>query len=119
MAMCFLQEMQWKQAAGFNAGEFFQGAFEMVTEDSAVLLYLGEDATRPMAERAKRFLDTYTRKAHYLDVRELSLPGVPTELRPDISPLVIGELANRLAQHFEAVRGHHLDQRRYMFRVDY
>jgi fructoselysine 6-phosphate deglycase len=119
MAMCFLQEMQWKHAAGFNAGEFFQGAFEMVTEDTAVLLFLGDDATRPMAERAKTFLDTYTRKAHYVDVRDLSLPGIPAEVRGDVSALVIGELANRLAQHFEAARGHHLDQRRYMFRVAY
>ncbi|HYO33735.1 MAG TPA: SIS domain-containing protein [Nocardioidaceae bacterium] len=119
LAMCYLQEMQWKHAAGFNAGEFFQGAFEMVTEDTAVLLFLGEDATRPMAERAQRFLDTYTRKAHYIDVRDLSLPGIPEELRGDVSTLVIAELAGRLAQHFEAVRGHHLDQRRYMFRVQY
>ena len=60
LAMCYLQEMQWKHAAGFNTGEFFQGAFEMVTEDTAVLLFLGEDASRPMAERGKAFLDTYT-----------------------------------------------------------
>jgi fructoselysine 6-phosphate deglycase len=119
MAMCFLQEMQWKHAAGFNSGEFFQGAFEMVTEDTAVLNFVGEDPTRPMAERARTFLDTYTRKAHHVDVRDLRLPGVPAELRQDVSPLVIAELANRLAQHFEAVRGHHLDQRRYMFRVQY
>jgi fructoselysine 6-phosphate deglycase len=119
LAMCFLQEMQWKHAAGFNAGEFFQGAFEMVTEDTPVVLFLGEDASRPMAERSKAFLDAYTRKAHYIDVKELTLPGVPAELRQDVSPLAIGEIAGRLAQHFEAVRGHHLDQRRYMFRVAY
>lgn len=119
LAMCYLQEMQWKHAVGFNAGEFFQGAFEMVTEDTPVLLFLGEDATRPMAERAQAFLDTYTHKAHYIDVRTLTLPGVPADLRSDVSPLVVGELAGRLAQHFEAVRGHHLDQRRYMFRVQY
>ena len=119
LAMCYLQEMQWKHAAGFNTGEFFQGAFEMVTEDTAVLLFLGEDASRPMAERGKAFLETYTRKAHFIDVRDLTLPGVPAEARADVSPLVVGELAGRLAQHFESVRGHHLDQRRYMFRVQY
>lgn len=119
LAMCYLQEMQWKHAAGFNTGEFFQGAFEMVTEDTAVLLYLGEDASRPMAERAKTFLEKYTHKAHFLDVSDLELPGIPPALRPDISPLVIGELTGRLAQQLESVRGHHLDQRRYMFRVEY
>lgn len=118
-AMCFLQEMQWKHAAAFNSGEFFQGAFEMVDDDTAVLLWMGEDATRPMAERAKRFLDTYAKKAKYVDVADLTLPGVPADRRGDVTGIVIGALANRLAQHYEAVRGHDLEQRRYMFQVDY
>lgn len=118
-AMCFLQEMQWKHAAAFNAGEFFQGAFEMVDDDTAVLLWLGDDTSRPMAERAKRFLDTYCKKAQYVDVRHLDLPGVPAQLRGDVSPIVVGALANRLAQHYEAVRGHDLETRRYMFKVEY
>lgn len=118
-AMCFLQEMQWKHAAAFNTGEFFQGAFEMVDDDTAVLLLMGEDATRPMAERGKRFLDTYCKKARHIDVADLALPGVPAELRGDVTGIVVGALANRLAQHYEAVRGHDLEQRRYMFKVDY
>jgi fructoselysine 6-phosphate deglycase len=119
LAMCFLQEMQWKHAAGFNTGEFFQGAFEMVDDDTAVLLWLGDDATRPMAERGRRFLETYCGKARYVDVAELTLPGIPAELRGDVSGIVVGALANRLAQHYESVRGHDLDRRRYMFKVDY
>ncbi len=118
-AMCFLQEMQWKHAAAFSSGEFFQGAFEMVDDDTAVLLWLGEDASRPMGERAKTFLDTYCKKARYVDVTTLELPGVPADLRPDFSPIVVGALANRLAQHYEAVRGHDLETRRYMFKVEY
>lgn len=118
-AMCFLQEMQWKHAAAFNSGEFFQGAFEMVDDDTAVLLWLGEDASRPMGERAKAFLDTYCKKARYVDVADLELPGVPASLRPDLSPIVVAALANRLAQHYEAVRGHDLETRRYMFKVEY
>ncbi|HEX3003099.1 MAG TPA: SIS domain-containing protein [Angustibacter sp.] len=118
-AMCFLQEMQWKHAAAFNTGEFFQGAFEMVDDDTAVLLWLGEDASRPMAERGKAFLDKYCKKAKYVDVRDLELPGVPEQVRQDVSPIVVGALANRLAQHYEAVRGHDLETRRYMFKVDY
>lgn len=119
LAMCFLQEMQWKHAAAFNTGEFFQGAFEMVDDETAVLLWLGEDASRPMAERGKRFLDTYCKKAQYVDVKDLELPGIPAALRQDVSPIVVGALANRLAQHYEAVRGHDLETRRYMFKVDY
>jgi fructoselysine 6-phosphate deglycase len=119
LAMCFLQEMQWKHAASFNTGEFFQGAFEVVDDDTAVLLWLGEDASRPMAERGKRFLETYCSKARYIDVADLSLPGISKEFRGDVSGVVVGALANRLAQHYEALRGHDLEQRHYMFKVDY
>jgi fructoselysine 6-phosphate deglycase len=119
LAMCFLQEMQWKHAASFNTGEFFQGAFEVVNDDTAVLLWLGEDASRPMAERGKRFLETYCSKARYIDVADLALTGIPKEFRGDVSGIVVGALANRLAQHYEALRGHDLEQRRYMFKVDY
>lgn len=119
LAMCFLQEMQWKHAAGYNTGEFFQGAFEMVDDDTAVLLWLGDDQTRPMAERGKRFLETYCAKAEYVDIAGLALPGIPASVRREVSPLVVAALAHRLAQHFESVRGHDLETRRYMFKVEY
>jgi fructoselysine-6-P-deglycase FrlB-like protein len=119
LAMCYLQEMQWKHAVSFNAGEFFQGAFEVVREDTPVVLLLGEDPSRPIAERAQRFLDTYTKRAHYLDVRDLDLPGLTAEGRAIVSPLILPKVIGRLAKHYEAVRGHNLDQRRYMFRTVY
>lgn len=119
MAMCFLQEMQWKHAAGFNSGEFFQGAFEVIDDDSAVILWLGEDASRPMGERAQAFLTTYAARARIVDVATLELPGVPASVRPIVSPLVVGALANRLAQRYEHVRNHSLDNRHYMFKVEY
>ncbi|GAA3186748.1 SIS domain-containing protein [Nonomuraea roseoviolacea] len=120
LAMCFLQEMQWKHAAGFNSGEFFQGAFEVVNDDVAVINLLGEDPSRPMAERAKRFLDTYaSKKTFHIDTKNLTLPGIPAELRGEFSPLAIAVLMDRVARHYEAVRGHDLDKRNYMFKVDY
>ena len=67
----------------------------------------------------KRFLDTYCKKAQYVDVKDLELPGIPAAMRADVSPIVVGALANRLAQHYESVRGHDLETRRYMFKVEY
>lgn len=118
-AMCYLQEMQWKHAAGYNAGEFFQGSFEVVDDNVPVILWLAEDASRPMAERAKVFLEKYCAKAHFVDTVGLDLPGVAAELRPDLTPLLVGTLASRLAQHYEAARNHDLKQRHYMFEVEY
>lgn len=119
LAMCYLQEMQWLDAAAVHADEFFHGLFEVVTAETAVLLMLGEDETRPMAERVRRFLDRYTRKGIYLDSRDFALPGVPRQLRGFFTPALFYSLNGRLAEHYAAVRGHPLDDRRYMWKVDY
>ena len=119
LAMCYLQEMQWKHAAHFDAAEFLHGAMEVVTDETAVILYLGEEATRPIDERAKRFLDTHTRKAWFVDARDLALPGIEPAMRPFVSTYALFALQSRLAEHFEAVRGHDLKNRRYMFKVEY
>lgn len=119
LSMCYLQEMQWLQSAAFNANEFFHGAFEVVTDQTGVILFLGEDHSRPIAERARTFLDKYARRAWTVDVGELALPGIPQAYRGEVGPLVLGALASRIAQHFEAVTGHDLDTRRYMHKVEY
>lgn len=118
-AMCYLQEMQWMNAAAFNAGEFFHGAFEVVTENTPVILLLGEDTSRPVAERAARFIKKYSEKSFLIDSTNLKLPGVPSEVRAEVAPIALGTLISRLAQHYEAVSGHSLDIRRYMTKVDY
>jgi fructoselysine-6-P-deglycase FrlB-like protein len=118
-AMCYLQEMQWIHAAAFNAGEFLHGAFEVTTEQVPFIVFVGEDETRPMAERALAFLKRYTPKVHVIDSRDFSLPGVPDSMRAEIAPIALGAISTRLAQHFEAVREHDLSTRRYMFAVDY
>jgi fructoselysine 6-phosphate deglycase len=119
LAMCYLQEMQWLNTAAFNAGEFFHGAFEVVTEDYPVILFLGRDATRPMAERTAQFLDTYTKLAFRIDAADLDLPGVAEQSYAEIDPIVLASIGTRLAQHLEALTGHSLEIRRYMFKVEY
>lgn len=119
LAMCYLQEMQWINSAAFHAGEFFHGAFEVVTENVPVILFLGRDDTRPVAERAGRFIDKYTKLGFRIDAGDLALPGVAEQSYAEIDPIVLGSIAVRLAQHFEAVTRHSLETRRYMFKVEY
>jgi fructoselysine 6-phosphate deglycase len=119
LAMCYLQEMQWKHAASFDAAEFLHGAMEVVTDQTAVIQYLGEEATRPIDERAQAFLRRYTHKAFYVDSRDLTLPGVQMAMRPFASHIALDAVMSRLAQHFEAATGHDLQNRRYMFQVAY
>jgi fructoselysine 6-phosphate deglycase len=119
LSMCYLQEMQWLHSAAFNAGEFFHGAFEVVTDQNGVILLLGQDHSRPIAERARTFLDKYAKRTWTVDLADLALPGIPQAHRGEVGPLVLGALASRIAQHFEAVTGHDLNTRRYMFKVEY
>jgi fructoselysine 6-phosphate deglycase len=119
LAMCYLQEMQWMHAAAFNAGEFFHGAFEVVVEKVPVIVLLGEDETRPMAERALDFVTKHSRKGVAIDSRSFALPGIGQHRRPIVSPMVLGAVVGRLAAHLAAVRDHPLELRRYMFKVPY
>jgi fructoselysine-6-P-deglycase FrlB-like protein len=119
LAMCYLQEMQWMHAASFNAAEFFHGAFEIVTEETPVLVMLGEDSTRPSAERALDFLRRYSTKTVAIDTRELQLPGIPAVRREIVTPVVLMAFASRLAAHYAGVRDHPLTLRRYMTKVAY
>jgi fructoselysine 6-phosphate deglycase len=119
LSMCYLQEMQWMHAAHFEAAEFLHGAMEVVTDETAVILYLGEEATRPIDERAKRFLERYTKQGWFVDARDFTLPGIAPAMRPFASTHVLFAMQTRLSEHFEAARGHDLKNRRYMFKVDY
>ncbi|MET4638092.1 SIS domain-containing protein [Mycetocola sp. 2940] len=116
---CFLQEMQWMHAATINADEFFQGPFEVFDAETRSIVFLGEDETRPMAERAQRFLDQYSGQTHYVDSRDLDLPGVPADQRAFVAPVVFYTLMFRLAAHYAAVRGYALEGRRYMWQFAY
>ncbi len=119
LAMCYLQEMQWKHAAHFDAAEFLHGAMEVVVEDTPVIQFIGEESTRPIDERAQRFLEKYTKRAFYVDARDLALPGIEPSMRPFVSHFALDAAMSRLAQHFEAATGHDLKLRRYMFKVEY
>jgi fructoselysine 6-phosphate deglycase len=118
-AMCYLMEMQWKHASWFNANEFLHGAFEVVQPDTAVLLFKGEDETRPLIDRVEAFLNKNTKRCAVIDSKDYSMPGVPTAMRGEVTPLLLSTLSKRLAEHYEAVTGHSMRDRRYMFKTTY
>jgi fructoselysine 6-phosphate deglycase len=119
LSMCYLQEMQWRHAASFDAAEFLHGAMEVVVDDQVVIQFLGEEATRPIDERAQRFLKKYTTRGFFVDSKDFAMPGVDDAERPFASHFVLDALMSRLAQHFEAVSGFDLKNRHYMFKVEY
>lgn len=118
-AVCILQEMQWILAEAVPAGEFFHGSFEIVTEDTELILFKGVDVTRPLTDRVERFANKYTKKLTIIDAKDYELPGVAADFAGYFSPLVLSAAVDVYSKNLALERDHPLKTRRYMGMVDY
>ena len=119
MAMCYFLEMQRMGASAFHANEFFHGAFEIISPDTPVLVWRGEDASSGQIDRLEAFLGRYNNNHYVVDSRRFALDDVPADLRGEVTPFLLSTLSKRLAEHLEAVTGNPLTRRRYMYTVEY
>jgi fructoselysine-6-phosphate deglycase len=117
--MCILEEMQWIRTRPVHASDFFHGTLELVEKGVSVILFKGEDALRPLAERIENFAPNYTDRLTMLDTADFELPGISTEVRGLISPMLLATVLERISAHLEVMRNHPLTTRRYYKRVTY
>lgn len=117
--MCILEEMQWIRTRPVHASDFFHGTLELIEKDVSVILFKGEDAHRPLAERVENFAPGYTDKMTVLDTAGFDLPGISAEVRALISPVLLATVLERISAHLEVMRNHPLTTRRYYKRVAY
>lgn len=117
--MCILEEMQWIRTRPVHASDFFHGTLELIDKDVSLILFKGEDALRPLAERVGNFAPAYTEKMTVLDTAEFELPGISQEVRALISPILLATVLERISAHLEVMRNHPLTTRRYYKRVAY
>jgi fructoselysine-6-phosphate deglycase len=117
--MCILEEMQWIRTRPVHASDFFHGTLELVENGVSVVIFKGEDGTRPLLERVEKFVPTVTDSVLVLDTAELDLPGVTSEVRALLSPVLLATVLERVSAHLEVKRGHPLTTRRYYKRVAY
>lgn len=118
-AICILMEMQWKHSHAIHAGEFFHGPFEILDKDVPFILLMGLDETRPMEERALKFLKEHGEKLLILDAKEFDMSGIDEEMRGYLAPLLLNFVLRVYAVELAAATGHPLETRRYMFKVPY
>jgi len=118
-SMCVLEEMQWLRTTRVHAAEFFHGSLELIERDTALLLFAGEDATRPLIDRVIRFSEQYSDDLTVLDSRDFAMEGVSAESRALLAPIVLDVVTDRFSKHLERVREHSLDLRRYYRVVEY
>ncbi|CAN7575199.1 SIS domain-containing protein [Rhizobium sp. LjRoot254] len=117
--MCILEEMQWIRTRPVHASDFFHGTLELVEKGVSVILFKGEDALRPLADRVENFAPDYTDRLTVLDTSEFPLPGISPEVRGLISPVLLATVLERISAHLEVMRNHPLTTRRYYKRVSY
>ena len=118
-ATCNLEEMQWIKAQPVHAGEFFHGSFEIIREDSNIIVFNGEDRTRPLIKRTLDFTDKHCRNVTTIDTKKYELPGMNKELRGYFSPLIISTIKSVYFKKLAKIRNHPADTRKYMGKIEY
>ena len=118
-AACFLMEMQWMRAFTLSAAEFFHGPFEVFDKETSVVLLLGEDFSRPEAERVLKFCRDYLSEPIIYDSREFAMPGIHDKIRPMLAPFILDSAMTNIVESLAELNNHPLTTRRYMGKVDY
>lgn len=112
-AVCNLLEMQWKHAAAFNAAEFPHGPLEIVEEGLPVIVLIGTDGSRFVAERARDFA-----KRQNADVIEFDLADYEG-FHPLLAPFALHLPLQWFNWYLGVVRDRPISTRRYMGKVSY
>lgn len=118
-AMCILEEMQWIKTKSIHAAEYFHGTLELVEEDTSLILFYGEDETRPLMDRVMNFSKNVTKVINVFDTKEVELPFTDPAFRRIVSPMVMYAMTERLSCHLEKERNHPLTTRRYYRQMEY
>ncbi len=118
-AMCYWEEQMWVRTKSITCAEFFHGTMEIITADTPVTLFMGEDEQRPLAERVARFLPKVCGRYTIIDTKELPMPGISPEFRGSISHLMMHAVNNRVDAYMELFLRHPLSIRRYYRQFDY
>ncbi|RJL21479.1 SIS domain-containing protein [Bailinhaonella thermotolerans] len=118
-SMCILEEMQWLRTTRVHSAEFFHGSLELLEEDTSVIIFQGEDETRPLTDRAAAFAKRVSKDVTVFDTRDYPLEGISPEFRGLLAPLVLDTVMDRVSKHLERVRDHSLQLRRYYRVMDY
>lgn len=116
---CYMMEMQWLNAIPIHAGEFFHGPFEIIEEDSPVILLMGRDETRFLEERALAFCKKFTKKLFVIDAKQIDFGAVEPEYEGFMAVLALNNICRLYSKAIAGVRQHSLDIRRYMHLMEY
>lgn len=119
MCCCHFMEMQWKHAVCLHTGEYFHGPFETTDKDLPMVLLMSEGRTRILDERCLKFLETYAKNFIIIDFKELNKGKIDQAVAEFFNPVVMIPIERYYVSQMAEVRGHSMDERRYMWKVEY
>lgn len=117
--VCILMEMQWMHSYPIEAAEFFHGPFEIVDQNTPMVLMLGEDPSRPLMERVVRFCKKYTERLVIYDSKDFEMKGIDPAVRAIVAPYIMEAALLRIAQRLAVWHNQPLSTRRYMWKTEY
>ena len=92
---------------------------EVIEKDVPVLVFVGEDEQRPLAERAARFLPKVCSNYSVIDTSEFAMDGIDDRYRGPISHLIMRAVMNRVDAWLEYELRHPRTIRRYYRQFEY
>ena len=116
MCCCHFMEMQWKHAVCLHTGEYFHGPFD---KKLPMVLIMGEGRTRALDERCLKFLKTYAENFIVIDFKELNKGRIDPDVVEFFNPVVLIPIERYYVFQMSQVTGHSMDERRYMYKVEY
>ena len=119
MCCCHFMEMQWKHAVCLHTGEYFHGPFETTVKELPMVLLMSEGRTRALDERCLRFLNTYAKNFIVIDFKELNQGRIDADVAEFFNPVVLIPIERYYVAQMAEIRGHSMDDRRYMWKVEY
>ena len=119
MSCCHLMEMQCRHAVTMHSGEYFHGPFETTDKQLAMVLLMSSGRTRPLDERALTFMKKYAEHYLVIDAKDTGIEEIDANVAEYFNSVVMIPIERFFVSEMAEVRGHSMDYRRYMWKVEY
>jgi len=118
-SICIFMEMQWINSSSIHTGEYFHGPFEITDAEIPFVIQVSEGSTRPLDERALKFLNQYAKRVEVIDAKELGLSKIDSSVVDYFNHTLFNNIYPVYNKALADERQHPLSTRRYMWKVEY
>lgn len=118
-SICIFMEMQWINSSSLHTGEYLHGPFEITDAEIPFVIQVSEGSTRPLDERALKFLKTYAKRIEIIDAKELGLSTIDPSVVDYFNHSLFNNVYPVYNKALALEREHPLTTRRYMWKVQY